>query len=100
MTKDKAATFHCTLEATLSIIAGKYKALVIWHLDHAGKLRFSKLQRELPQATAKMLSQQLKEMIEDGLVHRQLYPVIPPHTEYSLTPLGRSIVPIIQSMCE
>lgn len=100
MDRKKAETYHCTLEATQAIMAGKYKALIIWHLADAGPMRFSHLQRELPQATAKMLSQQLKEMIEDGLVHRKLYPVVPPHTEYSLTPMGSTLVPLIHSMCE
>lgn len=99
MTREKAATFYCTLEATLAIIAGKYKALIIWQLANRGPQRFSQLQRELPRATPKMLSQQLREMADDGLVHRKLYPVVPPHTEYSLTPMGNSIVPIINAMC-
>lgn len=100
MDKKKAATFHCTLEATQAIMAGKYKALIIWHLNDAGVMRFSHLQRELPQATPKMLSQQLKEMIEDGLVHRKLYPVVPPRTEYTLTPVGQTLVPLVLAMCE
>lgn len=100
MTKEKAATFHCTFEATLSMIAGKYKALAIWHLGRNGVLRFSELQRKLPRATPKMLSQQLKEMIEDGLVGRQLYPVIPPKVEYRLTPLGQTLVPLLNAMCD
>ncbi len=100
MRKNKFAKFHCTLEATQAIIAGKYKALIIWHLNDSGVMRFSELQRELPQATAKMLTMQLREMEEDGIIHRKLYPVVPPKTEYSLTPLGKSIVPIILSMCE
>lgn len=99
MDRKKAEKFHCTLEATQAIMAGKYKALIIWHLADAGQMRFSHLQRELPQATAKMLSQQLKEMIEDGLVHRKLYPVVPPHTEYRLTELGSTLVPLVHSMC-
>lgn len=100
MRKNKFKKFHCTLEATQAIIAGKYKALIIWHLNDSGVLRFSELQRELPQATPKMLTMQLREMEEDGLIHRKLYPVVPPKTEYRLTPLGESITPIIMSMCE
>lgn len=100
MDRKKAAQFHCTLEAAQAIMAGKYKALIIWHLADIGRMRFSQLQKELPQATAKMLSQQLKEMIDDGLVHRKLYPVVPPHTEYTLTPMGETLVPLIHAMCE
>lgn len=99
MDRKKAEKFHCTLEATQAIMAGKYKALIIWHLNDAGVMRFSHLQRELPQATPKMLSQQLKEMIEDGLVCRKLYPVIPPRTEYRLTPMGQTLVPLVHAMC-
>ncbi len=100
MTKDKAASFHCTLEATLAVISGKYKSLIIWHLNDSGTMRFSELQKALPQATAKMLSQQLHDMVEDGIISRTLYPVVPPKTEYALTELGRTIVPIILALCD
>lgn len=99
MNKEKAMNFNCPVEAAMSIVGGKYKAIIIYHLINA-TLRFSELQKEIPQATPKMLSQQLKELEADGIINRVLYPVVPPKTEYSLTELGKTLVPIIQSLCD
>ncbi len=88
---------HCPVEATLELIGGKYKALILWHLSEK-TLRFSELRRRIPNATAKMLTQQLRELEERELVHREVYPVIPPKVEYSLTDLGRSLLPILVAM--
>ena len=87
---------HCPVEATLDMIGGKYKALILWHLSE-GSLRFSELQKRIS-ATAKMLTQQLRELENDQLVHREVYPVIPPKVEYSLTDLGKSLMPILVAM--
>ena len=91
------AEYHCPVEATLSLVGGKYKALILWKLM-AGALRFSELRRAVPGATPKMLTQQLRELEADGIVHREVYPVIPPRVEYSLTPFGLSIRPVLESM--
>lgn len=91
---DKLKEFDCPLEATLAMIGGKYKVLIVYFLINQ-TLRYSELQKLLPQASPKMLAQQLKELERDGLVHRELYPVVPPKTEYSLTSLGKSLAPII-----
>lgn len=88
---------HCPVEATLELIGGKYKALILWHLSD-GTLRFSELRKRLPSATPKMLTQQLRELEASDLIHRQVYPVIPPKVEYSLTDLGRSLLPILVAM--
>ena len=93
------STYHCPVEATLVLIGGKYKALILFHLVE-GALRFSELHRLIPQATPKMLTQQLRELEGDGLVHREIFPVIPPRVEYSLTEFGRSIRPVLESMYE
>ena len=70
-------TFTCPVEATISLIGGKYKAIILWHL--VGKtLRFSELSRLVTSATPKMLTQQLRELEDDGLIHRVVYPVVPP----------------------
>ena len=90
--------FNCPVEASLSIIGGKYKAIILWHLI-GQPLRFSELKRFLPQATPKMLTQQLRELEKDNILHREVYPVVPPHTEYSLTDFGRTLIPIIEAMC-
>jgi DNA-binding HxlR family transcriptional regulator len=91
------AATHCPVEATIALIGGKYKALILWKLT-SGVLRFSQLRKDVPGATPKMLTQQLRELESDGLVKREVYPVIPPKVEYSLTELGGSIQPILQSM--
>ena len=88
---------NCPVEATLDLIGGKYKALILWHLSE-GTLRFSELRNRIPKATPKMLTQQLRELEEQKLLHREVYPVIPPKVEYSLTETGRSLLPILVAM--
>lgn len=88
----------CPIESTIELIGGKYKAIILWHLIDK-TLRFSQLQRLIPNATAKMLTQQLRELEKDNLVERKVYPVVPPKTEYSLTEKGNSLSPILIDMC-
>ena len=88
---------NCPVEATLDLIGGKYKALILWHLS-GGTLRFSELRSRIPKATPKMLTQQLRELEAQELVRREVYPVIPPKVEYSLTATGRSLMPILVAM--
>ena len=88
---------NCPVEATLELIGGKYKALILWHLSN-GKLRFSELRKIITNATPKMLTQQLRELEASALIHREVFPVIPPKVEYSLTELGRSLMPILVAM--
>lgn len=90
-------TNYCPVSATLDLIGGKYKALILWHLAEK-KLRFSQLNKLIPSATAKMLTQQLREMETQNLIHREVYPVVPPKVEYSLTELGRSLMPVLIAM--
>ena len=85
------------MEATLGLIGGKYKALILWHLSK-GKLRFSELRKVVKDATPKMLTQQLRELEGQMLIHREVFPVIPPKVEYSLTELGHSLMPILVAM--
>ena len=88
---------NCPVAATLDLIGGKYKALILWHLADR-KLRFSELKKVVQSATPKMLTQQLRELEAQALIHREVFPVIPPKVEYSLTELGRSLMPILVSM--
>ena len=90
--------YDCPIEAALGLIGGKWKALIIDHLTE-GPMRFGALQRKMPKITAKMLTQQLRELEEDGLIARCVYPVVPPKVEYSLTPFGESCLPILDAMC-
>lgn len=96
----KEKKFHCPVEATLSVIGGKYKCVILYHLLIDGTLRFSELSRLMPQATAKMLTQQLRDLEHDGLILRKVYPVVPPKIEYSLTKQGQTIAPIVTAMCD
>ena len=86
----------CPVEATLDLIGGKYKALILWHLSE-GKLRFSQL-KKVVSATPKMLTQQLRELESQHLIHREVFAVVPPRVEYSLTELGKSLMPILVAM--
>lgn len=97
MTK-QCNNFTCPVEATISLIGGKYKAVILWHLMNR-TLRYSELHKRMPNATDKMLTQQLRELEKDGLISRTVYPVVPPKTEYNLTDFGKSLVPILDEMC-
>ena len=88
---------HCPVEATLELIGGKYKALILWRLSE-GKLRFSQLRDQIKGVTPKMLTQQLRELESQSLVHREVFAVVPPKVEYSLTELGHSLLPILVAM--
>lgn len=95
----KNTHYQCSMELTLDLIGGKWKSLILWHLGDT-TLRFSELRKTIPQITPKMLTQQLRELEESGLVSRYIYPQIPPKVEYSLTPAGKSLIPILATMCE
>ena len=88
---------RCPVETALEIIGGKYKVLILWHLSE-GKLRFSELKKVISGATPKMLTQQLRELESNKLIHREVYPVIPPKVEYSLTDIGCSLMPVLMAM--
>ncbi|GAC1396862.1 MAG: hypothetical protein NVSMB56_11880 [Pyrinomonadaceae bacterium] len=89
----------CPAETTLQIIGGRWKILILYHLFQGVK-RFSELQHTLDGISQKMLTQQLREMESDGLVHREVYPQVPPKVEYSLTFLGESLKPVVEAMCD
>lgn len=93
----KERKFHCTIDAATCFIGGKYKPIILWYLIDETK-RFSELQKLIPYATPRMLTIQLRELEADGLIHREVYPVVPPKTEYSFTELGSTLIPIIQSI--
>lgn len=95
----KNPEYRCTVAVTLDIIGGKWKSLILWHLSFK-TLRFSQLQRRLNKITQKMLTQQLRELEQDGMINRKVYPEVPPRVEYSLTEMGESVVPILKMMCQ
>mgnify|MGYP000764265077 FL=1 len=92
-------SYYCPVEATIDLIGGKYKAIILWHLTDGTK-RFSEFKRLMPEITEKMLAQQLRDLESDGLITRTVYPVVPPKVEYNLSEFGLTIVPVLQAMCD
>jgi DNA-binding HxlR family transcriptional regulator len=88
---------NCPVKLTTSIIGGKWKAPLLFYLDGRTR-RFCELQRLIPGLTKKMLTQHLRELERDGIVHRKVYAEVPPHVEYSLTRHGESLKPILKLM--
>ncbi len=91
--------YYCPVEATIDLIGGKYKAVILWHLS-SGTKRYSELRRVMPKITEKMLAAQLRALESDGLITRTVYPVVPPKVEYDLSEFGNSIIPVLQAMCD
>jgi DNA-binding HxlR family transcriptional regulator len=90
---------RCAVEATLGVIGGRWKAAVLFQLS-SGTKRFGQLRKLLPNVTQRMLTLQLRELEQDGLVRRTVYAEVPPRVEYELTAWGQSLRPIIDAMCE
>jgi DNA-binding HxlR family transcriptional regulator len=87
----------CVVEGTLRLIDGKWKGVIVFHLlGHT--LRFSELRRRIPAVTQRMLTNQLRELESDGLLVRKIYPEIPPRVEYTLSPLGSTLEPVIRAL--
>ena len=85
------------VELALDVIGGKWKMPILWRLAQR-TWRYNELRRELPAISHKMLTQQLRELERHGLITRTVHPVVPPHVDYALTPLGQSAVPIIEAL--
>ncbi|WP_147568457.1 winged helix-turn-helix transcriptional regulator [[Clostridium] dakarense] len=108
---DKVSTYHhkchminrcakydtCPMILFHKLVSGKWKLLILWYLSN-GRLRFSEIKRKLPDVTQRMLTNQLRSLEEDGLVHREVYPVVPPKVEYSLTETGEKMIPLLEQM--
>ncbi|WP_454055005.1 winged helix-turn-helix transcriptional regulator [Clostridium sp. Marseille-Q7071] len=88
----------CPIEYTVNLIGHKWKVLIIRNLLNNGTQRFSELSKGISGISQKMLTQQLKQLESDGIVDRKVYPEVPPRVEYSLTELGHSLKPILDSM--
>lgn len=91
-------TFHCPVEAALEVIGGKWKPLILWALGD-GVMRFGELQKALPGVNTKMLTKQLRELEEDGVISRKVYPEVPPRVEYAMTDFGKTLIPLLQALC-
>lgn len=88
----------CQVVTALDIIVGKWKPVILMHLLEGGTKRFSELKRLIPDITQKMLTKQLRELEEQDIIQRVIYPQVPPKVEYSLTAHGKSLVPILEQM--
>ncbi len=92
--------FNCEKELMVSIIGGKWKAIILWYIGMDSPKRFSELRRLLPNITQKMLTNQLRALENDGIIDRKVYPQVPPKVEYTLTEHGVSLLPILELMSE
>ncbi|GIN71837.1 transcriptional regulator [Bacillus sp. J14TS2] len=91
---------ECRVEDALSILVGKWKPIILLHLLQEGTKRFSELKRSMPGITQKMLTKQLRELEEEDIVERVVYPQVPPKVEYSVTEYGKGLEPILEAMHE
>ncbi len=92
-------SFGCPVEAALAVIGGKWKGIILYHLNNE-TLRFNELKRLIPGITQRMLTKQLRELEADQIIHRKIFPEIPPKVEYSLTSFGLTLTPILKSLQE
>lgn len=97
---DQESFEKCGFCCTLSVINGRYKMPILYALANFGIVRFNEMKRYLGKVSFKTLSSTLKELEADGLVHREEYPQIPPKVEYSLTERGKTLIPILDLMCD
>lgn len=99
MIKFNHIEYNCAMELTIEIIGGKWKPLIIWYLGEK-TMRFCELKRSMPHITQKMFTQQLKALEKSGLIKRVVYTEKSPKVEYSLTDIGKSLLPILLTLCE
>lgn len=85
---------QCPIRVSLSVIGGKWKPLILWYLRD-GPVRFSAIQKKIPGITQTMMTKQLRELVDDGMIERTVYPEVPPRVDYNLTDDGRSVFPVL-----
>jgi len=98
LNKVSCGNYRCEIEVTLEVLSGKWKALILWNLSQHKVIRFNEFKRLIPEITQKMLTQQLKDLITNGLIHKTIYHQVPPMVEYSITPMGEDLIPILEAM--
>jgi DNA-binding HxlR family transcriptional regulator len=100
MRKQRHTTYtHCPVEATLDIIGGKWKSIILFRVLEDTR-RFNELRRLLPSLTQRMLTNQLRELERDGLIARKVYAEVPPKVEYSITAFGKTLEPVLRSLTQ
>lgn len=97
---DSKKQYNCYFEMTLDIMGGKWKPIILYYINHNKVARHSDLKRFIPSINERMLTRQLRELENDILITRKVYPVVPPKVEYSLTECGKSLIPILISLIE
>lgn len=90
-------SYHCALDVTMDYVGGKWKSIVLWYL-RKGPKRFSELKKHIPQITEKMLSMQLKDLEQAGIISRAVFAQVPPRVEYALTEEGQTLLPMLEAM--
>lgn len=98
--EDDTRRITCPMEFTMNQIAGKWKLVILWHIYDKKVIRYGEIKKCVKKITHKMLSNQLKGLVDSGLVYKELYHQVPPKTEYSLTERGQSLIPILDMMYE
>jgi len=98
VTRD-ATQFNCPVEATLAVIGGRWKAVILFHLFNEGPLRFSEFKHKIPSISERVLTKQLRELESDGLLVRTVFPEVPLRVEYALSEYGETIKSVADSMC-
>lgn len=96
MKKEQTEITMCPVDYAFKRIGGKYKARILWHIYRNQVLRYGELKRNLPDITTKMLTQTLRELEDDALIHRKVFLEVPPRVEYTLTTNGKDLIPSIQ----
>ena len=97
---DKNKKYNCFFEFTLDIVGGKWKPIILYYININSVARHSELKRFIPSINERMLTRQLRELEEQKIIKRNVYPEVPPKVEYSLTELGESIIPVLKMLCE
>ena len=99
MDKERITNYNCPVDAAMDILGGNYKAFIIYKLINK-TLRYNEIQKLIPKATPRMLSKQLRELEQDNIISRKIYPVVPPKTEYSLTEWGKTLIPVVIALAD
>jgi DNA-binding HxlR family transcriptional regulator len=90
--------YNCSVDATLSVIGGRWKSIILFYLLQNKVMRFNQMQKTIPGITQRMLTNQLRELEKDDVVLRKVYAQVPPKVEYSLTDYGKTLEPILVAM--
>ena len=100
MAKAISPTTACPMELGINILSGKWKLQILWHIHTQKTIRFNELQRKLGNITTKTLTDQLRELEEQKIIKRTVYPEVPPKVEYSFTELGETLLPVFRALCD